>query len=317
MKLLFSIVSVRPEKRLFKVVRKRIQAAQRRTIVSSSSNQTSTAAAAAAAALSLGNATTGAGGGASGGGLLFPRTAIVGYARVPFGGVRPLPPPLTNRSPCIFHQQDEVPVSGVSADRYIRMFTRDGQSRGMGDLIQHSLADKRPGLVRRSTVGNTKDPYYYPQVYLSIMLNPTTSSPEELDCDKSTQLDQTLIQSIHALAERVRLHFAYVLMLLRRLMGHSCTFDVALEGGELRVIFPPHLFAPYPPTKERARLWLDRIGIDPESPHFTIDEEMKPKPDHMDDVFGPEYFKGIHLFLDHVDDLIEMGPAFYHRRHSR
>ncbi|KAF7728226.1 hypothetical protein EC973_006507 [Apophysomyces ossiformis] len=333
MKLLFSVVSsssssIRPEKRLFKVIRKRIQAAQRRTIVSSS-HPPSAAAAAAATALTLGHAATGAGGGASGGGLLFPRTAIVGYARVPFGSVRPLPPSpplatINSPSPCNVHKNDDSSSSSNNSSmnnnsRYMRLFRRDSQTRGMGDLIQQhhgNPSDKRPGLVRRTTVGHAKDPYHHsPQIYLSIMLKPNATT-ELVDCP-SARVDETLIESVHVLGEQIRLHFAYILTLLRRLMVHNQRFDVALDGGELRIIFPPHLFAPYPPTKERVRRWLNHIGIDPESPHFTIDEVMRPPSDTMDEVFGPEYFRGIHLFLDHVDDLIEMGPAFYHRRHSR
>ncbi|KAH8548746.1 hypothetical protein BGW37DRAFT_504827 [Umbelopsis sp. PMI_123] len=211
----------------------------------------------------------------------------------------------------------------------------------------------------------------------------------------SGYLDAPFIRSVESAAELYQTHMTNVITILRRLSRHG-HFKVLVVGSEVRVLFPDSIFKSFKPSevdeplrrKQYARRWLRTIGIDPDSPHFVVENYYDNSPHHStpslpiysepdvddslpDDLvvlstdfsnmmpklqgrrrsaptkktssafdsniysnptqastshrissmrasslperssgLGPEYFKGIQEFLDHVDDLIETSDAF-------
>lgn len=226
----------------------------------------------------------------------------------------------------------------------------------------------------------------------SDMISATSSSGSN-----TGYLDTLFIRSVESAAELYQTHLNNVITILRRLSRHG-HFKVSVVGSEVRVLFPDSVFKSFKPSgvdeplrrKQYARRWLRSIGIDPDSPHFILENyydnsprqsipslpiypeedvddslpdddlvvlstdfsNMMPKPptrrrsaptkttlSHAFDSniystpsqtstsrraaslrasslperssgLGPEYFKGIQEFLDHVDDLIETSDAF-------
>ncbi|KAI9497373.1 hypothetical protein BDB00DRAFT_868415 [Zychaea mexicana] len=175
-------------------------------------------------------------------------------------------------------------------------------------------------------------------VCLSFQLDgaPLWHSSELRTCSSSQLLDISLIQSVHSIAETYQMYLAQVVMLLNQIQRYGKNFRaVLLNGNELCVFFPSSEHWPEQDRTALARQWLAQVGIDPNSAHVVLKEMPLPEEDRqqslhglttvgnntskeaplMDNVqdaeiLGPEYFKGIQAFLDHVDDLIETGPAF-------
>ncbi|KAI7859990.1 hypothetical protein BDC45DRAFT_564012 [Circinella umbellata] len=162
-------------------------------------------------------------------------------------------------------------------------------------------------------------------VYLSFQLDGTTLwNSSELS--SSQILDSSLVQSVHSVAELYQHYLAQVVMLLNQLQCHG-KFRAILNGNELCVMFPSSEHWPEEDRITLARQWLIQIGIDPDNSSYVVLKEMTLPPEHQqhelrssnfkdlaeEQVLGPEYFKGIQIFLDHVDDLIETGPAFGRR----
>lgn len=170
-----------------------------------------------------------------------------------------------------------------------------------------------------------------PVVYLAFRLDNLWRISSFARDSRRHLLDPSFIGS---LAEGYQMHLTEIVTLLSQLQQHG-RFQVAVCDDELRVIFPSTVFWSPDGRKEYARRWLARIGIDPDNPYFTLHESRRTESqeqeeettedeeqssssssssqqDHLltSEIFGPEYFRGIQAFLDHVDELIESGPAF-------
>lgn len=161
-------------------------------------------------------------------------------------------------------------------------------------------------------------------VYLSIKLDGASFWEQHFE-DSSQLLDAAFIGSLHSVSELYQMFLGQVVVLLNTLQKCGTFELVVSDDRELRVIFPSSQYWPAEDRKNIACRWLAEIGIDPSSTCFTI-EEMKPPSSSTSfseshdmttqqdsDVLGPDYFKGIQAFLDHVDEMIETGPAFGRR----
>ncbi|KAG1466469.1 hypothetical protein G6F56_004686 [Rhizopus delemar] len=91
------------------------------------------------------------------------------------------------------------------------------------------------------------------------------------------------------------------LRLLDILQKSSKKFQVVVSQGQLRIYFP----SPLPKTKQEAEDILKSMGIRP-GDYYSIEQE--PTVNH-------DYFKNIQSFIDHIDTLIDEGPAF--NKHAR
>ncbi|KAI9266819.1 hypothetical protein BDA99DRAFT_506761 [Phascolomyces articulosus] len=157
-------------------------------------------------------------------------------------------------------------------------------------------------------------------VYLSFQLD---GAPlwHSSDLSSSQVLDFSLIQSVDSIARLYQMYLTQVVRLLNELQRHG-KFRAVLNGNELCVMFPSSEHWPEDDRIPFAQQWLNQVGIDPESPNIVLKEMLLPeihqqhplqgfnKDFEDEEILGPEYFKGIQSFLDHVDDLIETGPAF-------
>ncbi|KAF7722620.1 hypothetical protein EC973_002892 [Apophysomyces ossiformis] len=140
-------------------------------------------------------------------------------------------------------------------------------------------------------------------------------------------LNAAVLRSVVDMAEWHRVHFNRVIALLRCIRRHD-ELAVEIVDGEIRVFLPSDIR-----NLEMALRWLRSIGVDTDNPCFTLhreDGEMASQYPHSihgqqaladndsslisSAILGPEYFKDIQLFLDHVDDLIENSAAFNYRK---
>ncbi|KAI9314532.1 hypothetical protein BX666DRAFT_466445 [Dichotomocladium elegans] len=154
-------------------------------------------------------------------------------------------------------------------------------------------------------------------VYLSFKLDGANIWDNQHGLQESQQLDASFIGSLHSVSELYRIFLAEVVTLLDILQRHG-KFEIEIvDGHELRVVFPLSRQWPAEDRMAIASRWLSEIGIDPDNPCFSIEEMEQPRHEAASarnspekDDFGPEYVRGIQAFLDHVDQLIEIGPAF-------
>lgn len=101
-------------------------------------------------------------------------------------------------------------------------------------------------------------------------------------------------------------HYDRLLDWLQLCLDKGC--HVQQIGTSLRLYLPKHLI-----ERGQAMAWLDAIGntgliLDQdwllEEETISVEEPLVP--------LGPDYFQGIYLFLSHIDDLVDQGPAFAH-----
>ncbi|EIE76240.1 hypothetical protein G6F46_005149 [Rhizopus delemar] len=133
----------------------------------------------------------------------------------------------------------------------------------------------------------------------SIHLRITLDMLQFFDCPSGV-IDTSFIHSFEFLHHAYQIHMHYVLNLLQRL---DKTFKVVIEQGELFIYFP----SPAPKSKRDAVRLLETMGIFPEEDYLIQQNKV-------DCAVGPNYFKDIQLFIDHIDTLIDSGPAFSRKK---
>ncbi|KAI7873034.1 hypothetical protein BDF14DRAFT_1751240 [Spinellus fusiger] len=137
-------------------------------------------------------------------------------------------------------------------------------------------------------------------IYLSISLDSSSFWQEALTEPLLS------LERVASLGRDYQVHLDDVFDLLQHLQQHG-DFKSTIVGSQLKLFFPTSLLGPFP-TKERVHHWLRSIHIEPESHGIEIIEQAKSE--QVLETMGPEYFRGIQQFLDHVDDLIETSAAF-------
>jgi hypothetical protein len=290
------------------------------------------------------------------------------------------------------------PDQGKSNLQYEFMRSDDLSEIHLGGSKRQGRTPKKPPEKHPILLGDEDAP----RICISFILDGAALWDSDLISATSSSgsnsgyLDTLFIRSVESAAELYQTHLNNVITILNRLSRHG-HFKVSVVGSEVRVLFPDSVFKSFKPSgvdeplrrKQYARRWLRTIGIDPDSPHFIIENyydnsphhstpslriypeeedvddslpddlvvlstdfsNMMPKPptrrrsaptktlSHAFDSniystpsqtstsrraaslrasslpersggLGPEYFKGIQEFLDHVDDLIETSDAF-------
>ncbi|KAI8098570.1 uncharacterized protein BX664DRAFT_319048 [Halteromyces radiatus] len=88
------------------------------------------------------------------------------------------------------------------------------------------------------------------------------------------------------------------------------------KGYQVELINDSHLrlYFPTATTRQQALVWLDEfkhklIMEYGGCPDWQLEEETVLIQEPLLPV-GPDYFQGIHLFLTHIDELVENGPGF-------
>lgn len=128
------------------------------------------------------------------------------------------------------------------------------------------------------------------------------------------RLCSSFVDSIEQMAYEYQVHIDSVLKLLDRLERYG-KFRTVTGEHELRIYFPPSV-----QSKEEAMLVLETFYITTgKTPCFSIEvedcqfDEEEEEEESVDSSIGSDYFRDLHLFLDHTDYLIEANPLFSQR----
>ncbi|ORE05344.1 hypothetical protein BCV72DRAFT_141188 [Rhizopus microsporus var. microsporus] len=220
---------------------------------------------------------------------------------------------------CII-QHDELSsmrnnVTNKSAKR--KALLRHGRTNSEGNSVRKkpdkSEEDKKKTVLLLSnseleSITSTTTTTVTSTIYLLITLD--TLQFFNCPTDIESLVDSSFIDSIESLNKSYQIHMYHVLTLLKCLKRHPEKFKVVISQSELRIYFP----TPAPRTKQDAIRLLETIGITSDDNYcYSIEQDDQPV---KANVLGPDYFKDVQLFIDHIDSLIENGPAFNskHRR---
>lgn len=201
----------------------------------------------------------------------------------------------------------------------------------------HSSRLKAPPSTSKDKISTSSNKRHVKRLCLSINLD----SSAFWECIPSNRrLDSTFIGSLRSVGEAYQMHLVQVIALLQQLQMNG-EYEVQVVGSEIRVLLPSS--STIQSARQLARYVLWQVGVEDESELFKIeeivlyDDAIDEEPSSAtttdvdddgrraeieqdigeaiyDDIFGPEYFKGIQEFLDHVDNLIEASPAFSKQR---
>lgn len=189
------------------------------------------------------------------------------------------------------------------------------------DVLRHDdlslLTMEKRGSIEENTttsLDHTGHIYLSIPMDLSYLLHNDTTT---LNSTALSILDPIWLRTFDLWGESIRDHLTKVILLIQRIgleARHYYTlhapltlmeFKMKMVNSELLIYLPPRLCSPLPTTIPNVRRWVD--GIMNEPPFFDI------KCDLQDDAIGPQYFEGIHAFLNHVDAMIDASPAFTQR----
>ncbi|KAI7882558.1 hypothetical protein K492DRAFT_193366 [Lichtheimia hyalospora FSU 10163] len=188
--------------------------------------------------------------------------------------------------------------------------------RGMSNLLIQSTPAQRPGLLVRRPVSFKRA--------VRVTLTMVLDGRAILQCltsggggDNTTMDDDDeLVQTIQRMARLYQEHMQRITVVLTHLRRHDKALRVQImHKTTLHLTLPDSLFFPHSPSKARACVWLQDLGIQPDTPGFELHEETYTstcsKQANKDAaIIGPGYFKDIQLFLDQVDHLIERNMSF-------
>ncbi|KAI9261676.1 hypothetical protein BDA99DRAFT_512075 [Phascolomyces articulosus] len=203
------------------------------------------------------------------------------------------------------------------------------KSKGMCELLVHSRT-LPGGLVRR--------PVSFQHQYNNSNKNINNKNiivKLTMALDGSLFLNQhmnhnNIVPSIQTMIQHYQQHMHQVSIVLDTLLAyqqkekqhshHHQSMKTTLvrhdHQTQIEIILPSSLFSPHPPSKGRAKMWLQSIldGMDPSSSStagaFVISEH-----DGDTQPIDPAYFRELQLFLDQVDSMI--GSSFGMMQSSR
>jgi hypothetical protein len=269
-------------------------------------------------------------------------SSIIGYTRVPFFTFSPassIVPVKQTQSPnknrggeftCLSHfSLKHLPNNSNSnsknEDRLCqRIFKRD-QSHGMMELVDEHNKNKKkrhprpvPHIHHHDQESNKCC-----NIALSIDISGQKASSFLPPTAANSNVNlSTLIDSISQMADFYAVQFESVLHLLERLQryGGNQQFKALMkkESQTIWIYFPCSLFpADETPTIKHAYYWLKEvldINVDDHGNWEIIETSCgfnDQKEESEDGEFdGANYFKDIHMFLDHVDRMMESNHLF-------
>lgn len=280
-------------------------------------------------------------------------TSIIGYTRVPFNSssskhftIVPVKQLYQNKisshqdqqqNPFIFNKIGyNDSKTNAKQPTYHRIFSREMNQHGIIELI----IDKK--TMTNRTISNTQDskivhkrindtPTHYqhnekPTKY-NVLLSIDLSDSHDYDNlsiingDSSYGNLQRFIDSLSKMAQEKSFHFVKILNFLQKLQSqkeHQFMSCIDRQNEKVLVYFPSTISS----SVDQTYRWLKyTIGIDVNkfkkwnlSPaeETQLDDEVT-----GDDSFdGESYFKDIHMFIDHVDSLIESNGLFSHHQNQ-
>ncbi|KAG2234589.1 hypothetical protein BDF21DRAFT_458719 [Thamnidium elegans] len=271
-------------------------------------------------------------------------TSIIGYTRVPFNSSSSKH--FTIAPVKRLHQAEQQPAlfnvnsSNVVPDQqnktttrrptYHRMFSREMSQHGIIELI----IDKKKNNTNKPI--NKQDSiisHYQRQmnmrdynVVLSIDLNDSNdyNNLSKLDSEASFDNLTRLMDTISKIAQEKTIYFVNILDLLKKLQSqqqqHRFMSSIDKNNKKILVYFPKTISL----SLNQIYIWLKHtIGIDvnkftqwklshveAEQDFLPIAEDIKDNEDASFD--GESYFNDIHMFINHVDSLIESNGLFSH-----
>lgn len=278
-------------------------------------------------------------------------TSIIGYTRVPFNSssskyftIAPVkqlyqadqPQNLFNLNNNVVLDQGKS--TATRRPTYHRMFSREVSQHGIIELI----VDKKKPTMTNKTINNrdniiphdninTKD---Y-SVILSIDLYDNHHDEDDnnnlsmIDSEASFDNLQRLMDSITKIAQEKTIYYLNIINLLKKLQlmqnQHRFMSYIDKQNEKILVYFPNTISF----SVDQTYIWLKHtIGIDVNKftqwklSHVvfktdylqTISKGVK----NMNDVpfDGESYFNDIHMFINHVDSLIESNGLFSHHRNQ-
>lgn len=193
----------------------------------------------------------------------------------------------------------------------------------MSNLLLQSSPAQRPALLVRRPVSFKRAV----RVTLTMVLDgrailqclSTNGSGDSSNGTTMDDDDDDLVQAIQRMARQYQEHMQRITVVLTHLRRHDKALRVkTIHKTTLHLTLPDSLFFPHSPSKARACVWLQDLGIQPDTPGFELHEEtytstcskQANSPAASSAIIGPGYFKDIQLFLDQVDHLIEHNMAF-------
>lgn len=187
----------------------------------------------------------------------------------------------------------------------------------MSNLLIQSTPAQRPGLLVRRPVSFKRA--------VRVTLTMVLDGRAILQClstggggGGTLDDDDELVQTIQRMARQYQEHMQRITVVLTHLRRHDRALRVQImHKTTLHLTLPDSLFFPHSPSKARACVWLQDLGIQPDTPGFELNEETytstcskQASNPASSAIIGPGYFKDIQLFLDQVDHLIERNMAF-------
>lgn len=265
-------------------------------------------------------------------------TSIIGYTRVPFNSslskhftIAPV------KRLCQAEQQStlcSVNSSNVAPDQqskmtsrrptYHRMFSRETSQHGIIELIIDKPMNKQDGIISHyQRQSNTRD---Y-NIVLSIDLSDSRdyNNLSMLDSEASFDNLTRLMDTISKIAQEKTFYFVNILNLLKKLQlqqqQHRFMSCIDKHNKKILVYFPNTISL----SLNQIYIWLKHtIGIDVNTftqwklSHVEAEQDFLPLTDtkHRQDASfdGESYFNDIHMFIDHVDSLIQSNGPFSHHQ---
>ncbi|KAI8889118.1 hypothetical protein K501DRAFT_329463 [Backusella circina FSU 941] len=269
-------------------------------------------------------------------------SSIIGYTRVPFftfspaSSIVPVKQTqssninrgaftcLSHPSPKQLHNTNNNSIDKNEDRLCQRIFKRD-QSHGMMELVQEHNKNKnhrhpRPVSLAHQHQENDK----CCNIALSIDISgqkPSSFLPTTTTTNNNVNLS-ALIDSISQMADLYAVQFENILYLLEQLQryGGNQKFKALLkkEDQTIWIYFPRTLFPENEtPTIKHAYHWLSQvlaIDVDDHNNWEIIDTSsgfIDQKEELENGGFdGANYFRDIHMFLDHVDQMMESNNLF-------
>ncbi|CAO3576262.1 unnamed protein product [Absidia cylindrospora] len=147
--------------------------------------------------------------------------------------------------------------------------------------------------------------------YITLALVPTTSTvgSSTFLASSETPWTKDVWPMLVKWKERQQHHYDQLLAWLQPCLDQGYRIQWVGDLSALRLYFPKQVT-----RRDQALAWLEDLKqqdmdgdeflawVTLEEESILVDEPLVP--------LGPDYFQGIHLFLTHIDDLVDHGPAF-------
>ncbi|CAO3618046.1 unnamed protein product [Cunninghamella echinulata] len=164
-----------------------------------------------------------------------------------------------------------------------------------------------------STTISTTTPYFYldidllpPPSFYSIMIHSDMDSKQE----KKNLLSQDLLSYFNTWKNKQQTYYHQFILWLQFFVNkkESCHYTIRHQGQLLRIYLPKHII-----HQDQVMDWIKEIKKNEEwmmmPPQWSLHQDSKITQEPLLPL-GPDYFQGLQLFLDQIDDLFHHGPAF-------